>query len=60
VRNYKKMCNILQEITAMCILECVGSTVAGTGDGECQTEDRSCGPEKAVSRGRNRGPGASE
>ena len=54
------MCDMLLEITAMCILECVGSTVAGTGDGECQTEDRSCGPEKADSRGRNRGPRASE
>jgi len=51
---------MLLEITAMCILECVGSTVAGTRDGECETEDRSCGPEKADSRGRNRGPRASE
>jgi len=54
------MCNILQEITAMYILECVGCTVAGNGDGECQTEDRSSSPEKADSRRRNRGPRASE
>jgi len=54
------MYDILKEITAMCVLECVGSTVAGTGDGECQTEDRSCGPEKADSRRRNGGPGASQ
>jgi hypothetical protein len=56
VQNIVSLQKLTVDVVAMFLPVCAGSVVAGTGDGECQAEDRSCSSEEGDGRWGNWGP----